>query len=123
MLLVDANIVLRYILNDHPELSARAAEVLEQHEASLPIEVACEVVYVLQKVYHVPREQIQVKLCALLDERLITVEKTEVLRQALLAYCTKNLDIVDALLWAYHSVDHHQVVTFDEKLSKCLETE
>ena len=123
MLLVDANIVLRYILNDHPELSARAAEVLEKHEASLPIEVVCEVVYVLQKVYHVPREQIQVKLGALLDEHLITIEKTEVLRRALSAYCTKNLDIVDALLWAYHSVDHHQVVTFDEKLSKCLEME
>jgi predicted nucleic-acid-binding protein len=123
MLLVDANIVLRYILNDHPELSERAAEVLEQNEAFLPAEVVCEVVYVLQKVYSVPRKQIQARLCALLDEHLITVERTEVLRQALVVYCTKNLDIVDALLWAYHNVDHYQVVTFDAQLSKLLETE
>ena len=123
MVLVDANIVLRYILNDHPDLSARAAEVLEQHEALLPPEVVCEVVYVLQKVYNVPRKQIQAKLCALLDDRLISVEKTEVLRQALSVYCVRNLDIVDALLWAYHNVEHHQVMTFDEKLSKLLETE
>ncbi len=123
MLLVDANIVLRYILNDHPELSERAAELLEQNEAFLPTEVVCEVVYVLQKVYSVPRKQIQARLCALLDEHLIAAEKTEVLQQALAVYCTKNLDIVDALLWAYHNVDHYQVVTFDEKLSKLLETE
>jgi len=123
MMLVDANIVLRYILNDHPELSARAAEILEQYAALLPLEVVCEVVYVLQKVYSVPRKQIQAKLCALLDGDLIIVEKTEVLRQALSVYCTRNLDIVDALLWAYHNVEHHQVMTFDGKLSKLLETE
>jgi len=123
MLLVDANIVLRYILDDHPELSTRAAEILEQHEALLPLEVVCEIVYVLQKVYSVPRKEIQAKLCALLDDRLISVEKTESLRQALSVYCTKNLDIVNALLWAYHNVEHHQVMTFDEKLSKLLEME
>lgn len=123
MLLVDANIVLRYILDDHPALSTRAAEILEQYEALLPLEVVCEVVYVLQKVYSVPRKEIQAKLCALLDDRLISVEKTESLRQALSVYCTKNLDIVNALLWAYHNVEHHQVMTFDEKLSKLLEME
>lgn len=123
MLLVDANIVLRYLLNDHPELSARAAELLEQNDAFLPPEVVCEVVYVLQKVYSVPRKQIQAKLCALLDDRLISVEKADVIRQALSVYCDRNLDIVDALLWAYHSVEYHQVVTFDDKLSKLLETE
>ncbi len=123
MLLVDANIVLRYILDDHPELSTRAAEILEQYEALLPPEVVCEIVYVLQKVYSVPRKEIQAKLCALLDDRLISVEKTESLRQALSVYCTKNLDIVNALLWAYHNVEHHQVMTFDEKLSKLLEME
>jgi predicted nucleic-acid-binding protein len=98
-------------------------KILEEHEAFLPSEVVCEVVYVLQKVYGVPREQIRAKLCALLDEDLITVEKADVLQQALGVYCTRNLDIVDALLWAYHNVDHHQVVTFDEKLSKLLEME
>jgi len=51
MHLVDANIILRYLLDDHAELSPKAAEILEQHTVTLPIEVACEVVYVLQKVY------------------------------------------------------------------------
>jgi len=53
MVIVDANIVLRYLLDDHPVLSPKAADILEQHSVTLPIEAACEVVYVLQKVYKV----------------------------------------------------------------------
>ncbi len=120
MYLVDANIVLRYVLNDHAELSSRAAEILEHHEVTLPIEVVCEIVYVLQKVYQVAREQIQMKLCDLVEEGLVSVEKPDVLKQALSIYCTKNLDIVDAFLWAYHVVEQQQVFTFDDQLLKCL---
>lgn len=49
MSIVDANIVLRYLLDDHAELSEKAAAILERQTVTLPIEVACEVVYVLQK--------------------------------------------------------------------------
>jgi hypothetical protein len=42
-----ANIILRYILNDHEELSEKAAEILENNEVTLKIEVAREVTYVL----------------------------------------------------------------------------
>ena len=51
MTIVDSNIVLRYILNDHEELSSKAAQILEHQFVTLPVEAACEVVYVLQKVY------------------------------------------------------------------------
>ena len=121
MSLVDANVVLRYILDDHPELSSRAAEIIESHETVLPMEIACEVVYVLQKVYQVPKEQIQAKLYGLLNEHLVLVEKPEVLKQALSIYWLKNLDFVDALLWAYHVVNQQRVFTFDNQLLKCLE--
>lgn len=50
MQIADANIVLRYVLNDHPELSMCAAEILEYQDVVVPVEVICEVVYVLQKV-------------------------------------------------------------------------
>ncbi|MBF0224391.1 MAG: PIN domain-containing protein [Desulfobacterales bacterium] len=120
MCLVDANIVLRYILNDHSELSIRATEILENHEAILLTEVICEVVYVLQKVYHVPREEIRTSLCDLIDEHLIKVEKQDIIKQALLFYSTKNIDIVDAVLWAYHAVENRAVFTFDDKLNKYL---
>ena len=42
MPITDANIILRYILNDHEILSAKAAEIIENNRVNLPIEVACE---------------------------------------------------------------------------------
>jgi predicted nucleic acid-binding protein len=34
---IDANIILRYILNDHPDLSSRAREIIDQHIVEVPI--------------------------------------------------------------------------------------
>lgn len=121
MHIVDANIVLRYLLDDHAELSPKAAEILEQHTVTLPIEVACEVVYVLQKVYSVDRKDIQQQLSQLLDENLADMDKPAVFRSALECYSTSTLDFVDALLWAYYAVEQHEVFTFDNKLNKYIQ--
>ncbi len=121
MLFVDANIVLRYVLNDHPQLSRRAADILEEQTVVMPTEVVCEVVYVLQKVYHISRQEIHIKLSGLAAESLITFEKTAISEHALQTYSTGSLDIVDAYLLAYHAVDQDQVLTFDEKLQKHLQ--
>jgi predicted nucleic-acid-binding protein len=118
MTIIDANIVLRYVLDDHPVLSQKAAEVIEQQSVTLPIEAACEVVYVLQKVYSVERSQIQQQLSDLLNQQLILIEKRDVFLKALKCYGTTRFDFVDTLLWAYHVVEQHEVVTFDEKLQK-----
>jgi predicted nucleic-acid-binding protein len=121
MALVDANIVLRYLLDDHTELSPKAAEIIEEKDVLLPMEAACEVVYVLQKVYKVDREQIQQYLGELVSRQLVAVEKTEVFLKALECYSTTSLDFVDTLLWAYHAVDQQEILTFDEKLRKYIE--
>ena len=120
MNIVDANIILRYVLDDHPELSPKAAEILEQNALTLPMEVACEVVYVLQKVYAVERKDIQQQLIQLLDENLITMDKPMVFSKALDRYSSSSFDFVDTLLWAYHVVEQHEVFTFDEKLTKFI---
>ena len=121
MSLVDANVVLRYLLDDHAELSAKAAEIIEQQTVILPMEVACEVVYVLQKVYAVERQEIQRQLRALLGEGLVNMEKPAVFLKGLQCYSASGLDFIDALLWAYHVVEKEAVFTFDDKLNKYLQ--
>jgi predicted nucleic-acid-binding protein len=120
MTVIDANIVLRYLLDDHPVLSPKAATIIEQQSVTLPMEAACEVVYVLQKVYSVSRPQIQNSLSDLLDQQLVFIEKPELFLKALECYGTTTFDIVDALLWAYHVIEKHVVLTFDEKLQKYI---
>jgi predicted nucleic-acid-binding protein len=121
MALVDANIVLRYLLDDHTELSPKAVEIIEEKDVLLPMEAACEVVYVLQKVYTVDREQIQQYLSELVNRQLVAVEKSDVFLTALECYSATSFDFVDTLLWAYHVVEQQEVLTFDEKLRRCIE--
>ena len=110
MSVVDANVILRYILDDHAELSPKAAEILEQPQTvTLTLEVACEVVYVLQKVYAVDRKEIQLQLSNLLHEELVAMEKSSVFLAALDYYSTSKLDFVDTLLWAYHAIEQQEV--------------
>ncbi len=55
MKVVDANIILRYLLNDHEELSDTATTIIENNEVLIPNEIIAEVVYVLEKVYKVKK--------------------------------------------------------------------
>jgi len=121
--LIDANVVLRYLLDDHAELSVRAAEILEQHTVTLPIEVACEVVYVLQKVYAIDRGEIKAQLSGLLLEGLVHMDKADRFLSVLKLYSSSKLDFVDTLLWASHIVEQEEVFTFDAKLLRSIRQE
>ncbi|NLX25849.1 MAG: type II toxin-antitoxin system VapC family toxin [Lentisphaerae bacterium] len=55
MIRVDANVILRYLLGDHPEHSEQAAEIIDRFSVFVSGEVLCEVVYVLSGVYSVDR--------------------------------------------------------------------
>jgi len=67
MRIVDANVILRYILGDHAELSARSRIVIDENTIVVPIEVLSEVVYVLSSVYKVERQDICTELCRFIE--------------------------------------------------------
>ncbi|GAB3806962.1 PIN domain-containing protein [Virgibacillus kimchii] len=50
MKIIDANVLLRYLLNDVEELTERAVELIENNNVYISNEVIAKVVYVLQKV-------------------------------------------------------------------------
>jgi predicted nucleic-acid-binding protein len=121
MSLIDANVVLRYLLEDHAELTPRATEILEQQQVTLPIEAACEVVYVLQKVYTVERDIISARLTELIMDGLVRMDKPVVFLRALACYRQHGLDFVDCLLLGYHLEEQQPVITFDRKLAKLIQ--
>jgi predicted nucleic-acid-binding protein len=41
MRIIDANVVLRYLLNDHEEYSPKARQIIENETVEVPIEVLC----------------------------------------------------------------------------------
>lgn len=120
MKIADANIILRYLLNDHEKLSEKATAIIEDNEMLLPNEVIAEIVYVLEKVYQVKNEEISYILLELFKYTNIFVNDRDVLEEAFLLFGERRLDFVDTLLYAYNKVKGYQVYTFDKKLNKLL---
>ncbi|MGG6431541.1 PIN domain-containing protein [Anoxybacillus sp. D401a] len=120
MEIVDTNIVLRYLLNDHDDLSAKAAMIIENNKVLLPNEIVVEVVYVLEKVYKVKNDEICDTLLELFRYDNIDVDDMEILEEALILFKERRLDFVDTLLYAYNKVKGYEVYTFDKKLNQLL---
>ena len=58
MVLLDANVILRYLLNDNTEMAEKAEQIIAAGDASVTTEVIAEVVYVLKGVYKLERSLI-----------------------------------------------------------------
>jgi predicted nucleic-acid-binding protein len=115
--LLDANAILRYLLDDDAEMAARTRSALSYGAFLLP-EVLAEVVYVLSGVYAVPRKELAEKTIPFLSE--IQSAQHDVLQRALEHFGATTLDFVDCLLLAYHEICGDSVMTFDKKLNKRL---
>jgi predicted nucleic-acid-binding protein len=120
MRIVDANIVLRYLLNDVEDLSIIASDLLENKDILLKNEVIVEIVYVLEKVYKVERHEIKNALLEIMKYNNLKVDDLEVLKEALMIYADRNLSFVDTILYAYHSVRKYEVYTIDKKLNDLI---
>ena len=79
-----------------------------------------EVVYVMQGVYKVSRQEISTVLTRFIMLPNVTTSSEPVLREALLIYADKGLDFVDSLLCSYSVIEGVQVETFDKKLKKII---
>ena len=120
MKIADANIILRYLLNDHEDLSNKATNIIENNDILLPNEVVAEIVYVLEKVYGAKNDEISDILLELFRYENIIVDDLEVLEEAFMLFGKRRLDFVDTLLYGYNKVKGYEVYTFDKKLNKLL---
>ena len=55
---LDANIILRYLLDDRAEQSPKAKSIIDENIVETPIEVLCEVVFVLTRTYGIARKEV-----------------------------------------------------------------
>jgi predicted nucleic-acid-binding protein len=119
--LVDANVILRYLLRDDEPLFQKASEILEKvrtgEEKVVILEsVLTECVYVLLKVYGVDRSTIAEKLSGLLYYKgVANLDKQDLIDSVNLFHQTR-LSFVDCLLCAKSKNNAMPMVTFDEEL-------
>lgn len=118
MVILDANMILRYLVNDNAEMAVVAENYINDGSAYITIEVAAEVVYVLNSVYTMERSKISEILIDFLE--LVGCKEKEVLICALETYQTHKLDFVDCVLYAYNAIHNFEIATFDKKLLKLI---
>ena len=127
MIVLDANVLLRYLTQDNADMAARARTVVDalgarERTAFLPEGVIVEVVQVLssKNLYDVERTQIRTDVEALLQlDGLRTSAKQTHLRALSLFAEVPALSFVDALCVAYAERDEPSVVvSFDREFRR-----
>lgn len=118
MVMLDTNIILRYLLNDDERMASEAEWVIKNTSVQVTIEIFAEVIYVLKGVYHIGRTEIRQCLFEFLSE--VATPEPEVLKLGIETYAEQNLDFPDCILYAYHKIKGYEVKTFDKKLNRLL---
>ena len=98
---LDANVILRYLLNDIPEQADAVDELLkEAEEGKILLRttalVIAEIVWTCESYYELPKEEIRDKVLAILSTPGLEVENAELLAEAAILYVEKNVDFIDA---------------------------
>lgn len=115
--LIDANVILRYLLRDVEEQYLFASQEIEKG-CCTTTEVLAEVVYVLTKVYKVSRLDVAYALFSLLKQ--VQVENSVAILYGITIFRDSNLDFVDCLLISYNNILGKHVISFDKKLNSYL---
>lgn len=120
MKILDANMILRFLLRDNEEMADTVCEILSTGRVMVTTEVIAESVYVLEKVYKIERREIQNALCSFLQIENVTSPERRALMRGLQFYAEHKLDFVDCLLCGYRMEHGYEICTFDKKLNRLL---
>ena len=120
MKILDANMILRYLINDNEAMAKQTESIITNSVVLILPEVIAEVVYVLSGVYHQERTAISSGLQQFLKIKNVTTNCGNTISTALCLYMENRLDFVNCLLCAYHMEYQHEICTFDKKLNRLI---
>ena len=123
--LLDANILIRFLTRDHEEHYLKSVEIFRdiengKIEAMLMDFILAEVIYVLKRIYKHEKKDISSALKKLLLYNHIYTENKLVTFEALDIYADKNIDFADAMLCAKKKLEGFEIVSFDKDIGRCL---
>ncbi|MDP3111311.1 MAG: PIN domain-containing protein [Thermodesulfovibrionales bacterium] len=121
--LPDTNTIVRYLVADDAALHAKAKDFFDKVKngsvkAVILESVIAECIYVLTKIYKVPRDRAARSLIDLLHYKGIANNDQQELIRALTLFSERGLDIVDCILCAKAAAAGDHLFTFDTDLQK-----
>ena len=116
MIAVDPNVIVRYLIGDHPEQSAKAKTIIDNQEIFVSVTVLLETEWVLRSTYGQGRTALAKGLRRLGGLAHVTIEEASVVAEAL-HWMESGMDFADALHLA-KATHCDAFVTFDQRLLK-----
>ena len=121
---VDTNILIRFLIGDNEQQAKKVYKLFkkaesEKNELFVPLLVVLELIWVLESVYEIPRDEILETLSDLLLMSILKFEHQSTLQQFTLSAQGNKYDLSDLLI--AHSAKTNGceiVITFDKKASK-----
>jgi predicted nucleic acid-binding protein len=120
--LPDTNTIVRYLVADDPVLHSKARELFDKVKhgdikAVILESAIAKCVYVLTKIYKVPRDRAAGSLIDILRYKGIANDDQQELIRALTLCAEHGLDIVDCILCAKAASAEDHLFTFDADLT------
>ena len=117
--LVDTNLIVRYLVQDHEKHARGATKLFEscdRGEVSIVVlpEVLAECVFVLESFYRHRRADIASALSALISSPGIEIEQEPIHLDALERYRRTKFHFVDCVIAAFAAAQDVPVATFDQ---------
>lgn len=121
--ILDANVLIRFLRDDHPEHSRKSRALIAQAEAGeirlvLLASVVAEAVFVLTSVYGCSRREVVESLLPFLHHGGIECPEADTVTDALHRFQSKRLDFMDCYLAAEAKARGIPVVSFDRDFRK-----
>jgi predicted nucleic acid-binding protein len=115
---LDTNVILRFLLYDVPEQTARVTAVIAKEQVYVTDVVVAETAFVLEKTMELPREDVAELLTSFLGFANV-VSNPYFLPQAIKLYRKHSeLSIVDCYAAAEAQAYSNKLMTFDKKLAQ-----
>lgn len=123
MIALDTNVLVRYLVRDHPAQADAARELVASLTPASPgficREVVVELVWVLTRSYGTPREQIGTVLLGLLGSESILIESANAVGRAALGHASGVADFADLMVVAAaHRQGATPLYTFDHRAAR-----
>jgi predicted nucleic acid-binding protein len=120
---VDANVVVRFLTGDPPEMAERSAKLMAKAETGevvlvLSSLVVAEVIWVLKSFCRYPFADIAGVVIPLISADGVETEDREIMVEAIELALGKNVDFIDAVLALKAARQQESVCSFDEHFKR-----
>ena len=117
---LNTSVIVRYLTNDHPEMSDQATQIIEEvDELTITEGILGETAFVLTSVYGKSRPEVVDSLTDLVQRDNISVyamDKNLVLEGLMMCRPSGRVSIADAMIWAAARTDRATAIyTFDRR--------